>query len=159
MDVQPVLISKLAILTGVTVATIRVYERRGLIAPLHRTSNGYRYYDPSLQEVIRVFGAAMSIGISLSEISEIFAAVSPLLREPTPAQARATAENAAKIHRRHIDAIDVELERLGKLRAVFVRRADYCMQQLAGPEPARIGAPTIAERRSRPGRIEYVRTL
>jgi DNA-binding transcriptional MerR regulator len=157
---HPILIGKLAELSSVTVAAVRVYERRGLIAPLYRTPNGYRYYDASLQHPIRVFGAAMSLGISLSEIGDIFACALPLLREPTPEQARETAAIAVQVHRRHIETIDAELARLEKLRVLLARRVDYCMQQIAGPGPARIGVPTTTQRRrNRPGRTEYVRSL
>lgn len=158
MDVQPVLIGKLAALSGVTVATVRVYERKGLIGPLYRTPNGYRYYDSSLQLPIRVFGAAMSLGISLSEIGEIFAAARPLLREPTPVQARDATVIAPQIYRRHIESIDEEVRRLGMLRAHLAQRIEYCAQELAGTGPVRIGVPTTSQqRRSRPGRVEYVR--
>jgi DNA-binding transcriptional MerR regulator len=158
MDVQPVLIGTLAALSGVTVATVRVYERKGLIGPLYRTPNGYRYYDATLQLPIRVFGAAMSLGISLAEIGEIFAAGRPLLHEPTPAQARDANAVAAEIYRRHIGAIDEDMRRLEALRAHLAHRVEYCVHELAGSGPVRIGVPTtLQQRRSRPGRIEYVR--
>jgi DNA-binding transcriptional MerR regulator len=158
MDVQPVLIGKLAALSGVTVASVRVYERKGLIGPLYRAPNGYRYYDAGLQLPIRVFGAAMSLGISLAEIGEIFGASRPLLHEPTPEQARDATAIAAEIYRRHTAAIDAEIERLGTLRAHLAQRIEYCTSELAGAGPVRIGVPTTSQRRlSRPGRVEYVR--
>ncbi len=157
MDDQTVLIGKLAELSGVTVCTLRVYERRGLIKPLYRSSNGYRYYDASLQHPIRVFGAALSLGLSLSEVGEIFASVTPLEREPDPDQARSTMIPACTVYERHIAFIDTELRKLMAQRALLERRVAYCKDELAGPGPARIGVPTGVQRRSLPGRVEYVR--
>ena len=33
---------------GVSVDTVRYYERRGLVTPAYRTSSGYRHYRPTL---------------------------------------------------------------------------------------------------------------
>jgi DNA-binding transcriptional MerR regulator len=152
-----VLIGKLAELSGVTVCTLRVYERRGLIKPLYRSSNGYRYYDASLQHPIRVFGAALSLGLSLSEVGEIFAAVTPLQREPDSDEARRTMIPAYTVYERHIAHIDTEVRKLLEQRALLERRVAYCKNELTGAGPARIGVPTSVQRRSLPGRVEYVR--
>jgi MerR family transcriptional regulator, copper efflux regulator len=157
MNDQTVLIGKLAELSGVTVCTLRVYERRGLIKPLYRRSNGYRYYDASLQHPIRVFGAALSLGLSLSEVGEIFAAITPLEREPDSDQARTTMTPAFTVYERHIAQIDAELRKLIDQRALLERRVAYCKNELAGSGPARIGVPHGVQRRSLPGRVEYVR--
>jgi MerR family copper efflux transcriptional regulator len=159
MDVQPVLIGKLAALSGVTACTVRVYERKGLIEPLYRAPNGYRYYDASLKLPISVFGAALSLGLSLSEIGDIFAAAKPLQREPTVSQARDAMLVARGIYRRHMTAIDDEVQSLLSVRGLLEQRVAYCSGQLSGTAPARIGVPTAArERRNRPGRVEYVRS-
>jgi MerR family copper efflux transcriptional regulator len=157
MDDQIVLIGKLAELSGVTVCTLRVYERRGLIKPLYRHANGYRYYDASLQHPIRVFGAALSLGLSLSEVGEIFASVTPLEREPDSDQARSTMIPAYTVYERHIAHIDGEISKLMEQRALLERRVVYCKGELAGSGPARIGVPAGVQRRSLPGRVEYVR--
>ena len=158
MGVQPLLIGELAKTCGVTVCTLRVYERKGLIRPLYRGANGYRYYDAGLEQPIRVFGAAQSLGISLSELAAIFAGARPLQREPSPSQARAATIVAAEIYQRHIAAIDDELDHLKQVRALLEQRVTYCAEQLAGGGPVRIGVPNVRqERRFRPGRVEYVR--
>ncbi|HXP92341.1 MAG TPA: MerR family transcriptional regulator [Candidatus Binatia bacterium] len=158
MGVQPLLIGELASTSGVTVCAVRVYERKGLIRPLYRAANGYRYYDASLEYPIRVFGAAQSLGVSLSELCEIFAEARPLQREPSPSQARAATAVAADIYKRHIAAIDDEIARLQQVRELLQQRVAYCSEQLAGSGPVRIGVPNVRqERRYRPGRVEYVR--
>jgi MerR family copper efflux transcriptional regulator len=159
VDVQPVLIGKLASLSGVTACTVRVYERKGLIKPLYRAPNGYRYYDASLQYPIRVFGAALSLGLSLSEIGEIFATATPLQREPSASQARASTIVARGIYVRHLATIDEEVARLMRVRALLEHRIAYTSAQLSGSGPVRIGVPTSPrERRNRPGRVEYIRS-
>jgi DNA-binding transcriptional MerR regulator len=157
MDDQTVLIGKLAELSGVTVCALRLYERRGLIKPLYRRSNGYRFYDISLQHPIRVFGAALSLGLSLSEIGEIFASIKPLQREPNPEEARATMIPACEVYRRHIAHIEAQMRKLDAQRALLERRVAYCRNELSGSGPARIGVPASLQRRSLPGRVEYVR--
>jgi DNA-binding transcriptional MerR regulator len=152
---KTVRIGKLAELCGVTVCALRVYERKGLIKPLYRAPNGYRYYDPSLQLPVRVFRSALSLGLSLAELGQIFAGATPLQREPTAAEARASIGIAAQIYQRHLAAIDDEVRRLAELRGLLERRLDYCRGELNGS--GRIGVPSGDRRRlSKPGRIEYV---
>jgi MerR family transcriptional regulator, copper efflux regulator len=157
VDVQPVLIGKLASLSGVTICAVRVYERKGLIKPLYRARNGYRYYDASLQYPIRVFSAALSLGLSLSEIGEIFATAKPLQCEPTASQARASTIVARRIYERHLATIDQEVARLMGVRALLEQRVAHTSAQLSGSGPVRIAIPASPrERRNRPGRVEYI---
>ena len=154
MSEKTVRIGKLAELCGVTVCALRVYERKGLIKPLYRAQNGYRYYDPSLQLPIRVFRSALALGLSLAELGQIFAGATPLQREPTAAEARASIGIAAQIYQRHIAAIDDDVRRLAELRSLLERRVAYCREELNGS--GRIGVPSgDRQRRSKPGRIEY----
>jgi MerR family copper efflux transcriptional regulator len=158
IDDQTVLIGQLAALSGVTVRTLRVYERRGLIKPLYRSANGYRFYDATLQQPIRVIGAALSLGLSLAEVGQIFAAIVPLQREPTPDEARKTMLPACEVYRRHIARIDEQIEKLGAQRALLNQRVAYCTNEFTGSGPARMGVPQGVQRRSLPGRVEYVRS-
>ena len=158
IDDQTVLIGTLAALSGVTVRTLRVYERRGLIKPLHRGANGYRLYDASLQHPIRVIGAAMSLGLSLSEVGEIFAAIVPLQREANPDEARKTMLPACEVYQRHIARIDEQMQQLDAQRTLLRQRVAYCSNELSGSGPARMGVPQNIQRRSLPGRVEYVRS-
>jgi DNA-binding transcriptional MerR regulator len=65
---------ELARLTGVSRDTLRAYERRGLMPRQARTASGYRRYGNAAVHRVRVIRAALSIGFSLAELSEIFAA-------------------------------------------------------------------------------------
>jgi MerR family transcriptional regulator, copper efflux regulator len=66
-------IGELASAVGVSTATIRFYERSGVIAPPARTDGGYRDYPERAVEEIRFVRAGQAIGLTLLELSEIAA--------------------------------------------------------------------------------------
>ncbi len=65
-------IGKLATTTGVSVETVRYYERRGLIAQ-PPNNGGYRRYGAEHVERLAFIRRAQRIGFSLDEISELLA--------------------------------------------------------------------------------------
>lgn len=65
---------QLARQAGVSRDTLRHYERKGLLMPAGRTSNGYRYYRPESLGRVRLVRAALSIGFSLEELARILCA-------------------------------------------------------------------------------------
>ena len=64
-------IGKLAALVGVGTATVRYYERRGLLGSPPRTHSGYRRYDQQAAERLRFIKHAQELGFSLDEIREL----------------------------------------------------------------------------------------
>jgi DNA-binding transcriptional MerR regulator len=64
---------ELAKLAGVSPDTLRLYERKGLLARTPRTANGYRAYPPDALDRVRLVRAALSIGFTLDELTEILA--------------------------------------------------------------------------------------
>lgn len=66
-------IGKVARRSGVSVETLRFYERRGLIEPRDRTESGYRLYDREVLRRLRFLRRAQALGFSLDEISELLA--------------------------------------------------------------------------------------
>lgn len=66
-----VFIGKVAAMAGVSVQTVRYYERRGLLLPAQRTESGYRVYSPHGVERLRFIGQAQAVGFRLDEIREI----------------------------------------------------------------------------------------
>ncbi len=62
---------ELAKLAGISSDTLRLYERKGLLAAPPRSTNGYRCYPAESVERIRVIRAALSIGFTLDELAEI----------------------------------------------------------------------------------------
>ncbi|MHA6534472.1 MerR family transcriptional regulator [Paenibacillus sp. BAC0078] len=61
-------IGELAAKTGVSVRSLRYYERQGLIAPL-RQANGYREYSPLAVETVETIKLYLNLGLSTEEIA------------------------------------------------------------------------------------------
>ncbi|QLE46281.1 heavy metal-responsive transcriptional regulator (plasmid) [Nostoc sp. C052] len=64
-------IGELAKQTDVAVGTIRYYESLGLLTPVERSENGYRYYDGEAIKRLQFIKKAQSLQFSLSEIQQI----------------------------------------------------------------------------------------
>lgn len=56
---------------GVSIATLRYYERRGLIPPPSRTSSGYRAFEPETVRTVRLIKQAQALGFTLKEIHNL----------------------------------------------------------------------------------------
>jgi MerR family mercuric resistance operon transcriptional regulator len=64
-------IGQLAERVGVSVQTLRYYERRGLLPEPERTESGYRSYDHNAYRRLRFILMAKGLGFTLSEIQEL----------------------------------------------------------------------------------------
>jgi len=62
--------------TGLSIDTIRFYEKQGLVQAPRRSSGGYRVYDERDVERLRFVGRAQNLGFSLQEIRELLVIVS-----------------------------------------------------------------------------------
>ena len=62
---------ELARLTGVSADTLRHYERLGILPTSQRTRSGYRLFNASAVETVRLTQRALQLGFSLKELSEI----------------------------------------------------------------------------------------
>lgn len=80
-------IGEVAKQTDVGVSTIRYYESLGLLAPVERNDNGYRYYDEESVERLQFIRKAQSLQFSLTEIHQVLGVrahgspVCPLVRD------------------------------------------------------------------------------
>jgi DNA-binding transcriptional MerR regulator len=61
-------IGELAARTGVSVRSLRYYERQGLLTPL-REANGYREYSPLAEETVETIKLYLNLGLSTEEIA------------------------------------------------------------------------------------------
>ncbi len=66
-------ISSIAKEIGISVETIRYYERIGLISQPEKPSSGYRIYGNDIFEKLYFIKRAKTLGFSLNEISDIMA--------------------------------------------------------------------------------------
>src|SRR5918993_3598265 len=64
-------IGELARQTGLSIKTIRYYERRGLLEQPPRTQGGYRLYGPEEVARLRFVQRAKLLGLTLAEIREL----------------------------------------------------------------------------------------
>jgi len=64
-------IGKAAQQTGLSVDTIRFYEKQHLVPSPNRTDAGYRLYAPAQIERLKFVGRAQTLGFSLQEIREL----------------------------------------------------------------------------------------
>lgn len=64
-------IGKLAKQAGVTTKAIRHYEKIGLLPPVKRGDNRYRYYDENHIYQLRFIRRAQKLGLTLTEIGEL----------------------------------------------------------------------------------------
>src|SRR5262245_29694687 len=110
-------VGQLAEATGVSVQTIRFYERRGLVPAPRRLQSGYRDYPAETVRTVLLIKRMQEVGFTLRELGHFLRL---LETEPhnTP-ERRAYAE--AKL-----GAIDAQIERLRAMREELSRRLLTC---------------------------------
>jgi MerR family Zn(II)-responsive transcriptional regulator of zntA len=64
-------IGKAAMLAGVSVDTIRFYQKLGLIERANRTDSGYRLFDEEQVHDLKFVRHAQELGFSLAEVKEL----------------------------------------------------------------------------------------
>lgn len=64
-------IGEVAKLVGISVDTIRFYEKEKLIQAPERSMGGFRMYDPSVIDRLHFIKKAQSFGLTLGEVKEI----------------------------------------------------------------------------------------
>ncbi|GAC1477708.1 MAG: helix-turn-helix domain-containing protein [Gemmatimonadaceae bacterium] len=110
-------IGELAQSAGVKIATLRYYERRGLLPPASRRASGYREYQPDAVAHVRFIRRAQRLGFTLADIAELL-----LLRGGSGGgRASARALAVAKIA-----DIDARVTQLGAMRAALDALATAC---------------------------------
>ena len=101
---------ELAAKAGVSVDTLRHYERRGLVAPARRLPNGYRSYPPEALSRVLLVQRALGVGFSLAELAKLLRA-----RDRGQAPCREVRAMAA----RKLEEVDQQLEALASFRATL----------------------------------------
>lgn len=59
--------------TGIASSAIRFYEKRGLLPPATRSSNGYRSYDEADVKRLQIITLSQSFGLSIDALRTVFA--------------------------------------------------------------------------------------
>ena len=126
----PLRSGELAQRTGVSADTLRAYERRGLLPPASRSSNGYRLYPAEAVARVELIQAGLAFGFTLSELGRFLGARragSPPCRE---------VRDAAKARLREIEGAVAELQGLHEALTELVEEWDRRLKS-AGASPRR----------------------
>ena len=125
-------IGALAEASGVSVDTIRFYEKRGLLPAPPRTAGGFRDFGPEAVERLASIARAKSLGFTLTETAS-------LLRWRDVPEADAEAVRATAVERlRETEAALVDLERQ---RQGLARLVSAC----GGSRTVRSDCPILSE--------------
>lgn len=110
-------IGQVAKQTGVTVETVRFYEKQGLIAAPQRSESGYRQYSQETVKRVRFIQNAKEVGFTLKDIGELLA----LRQEP------GTSCTDIKLRATHkIDEVDQKIRDLKRIREALARLILKC---------------------------------
>jgi DNA-binding transcriptional MerR regulator len=110
-------IGEVATQAGVTVDTVRFYERVGVLPAPERTASGYRDYRHETVERIGLTRELQAIGFTLSEAVEALAAHDT---------GEATCESEQWRLQAVLDRVDAKLAELTALRARITAAQDAC---------------------------------
>src|SRR5258708_29879077 len=65
------LVGEIAKKAGVNLQTVKYYERRRLLLPVHRKDSGYRIYDEESVRRLKFIKQAQELGFSLREVEQL----------------------------------------------------------------------------------------
>ncbi len=111
-------IGEAATAAGVSIQTLRYYERRRLLSPPRRRESGYREYAPDTVEQVRFVKHAQTLGFKLTEIEELLA-----LRNHASSCGEVRGVAAAKIA-----DIDERIRQLSNIRDTLRKLVTACVR-------------------------------
>ncbi len=108
-------IGEIARKAGTSARTVRYYEELGLIQPDSHSSGGFRLYSEDNLKRLRVISFLKELGLSLSEIREIFAA------KKASGADKETIRTLLRIFGDKLRLVDSRIESLSRIRAELTR--------------------------------------
>ena len=105
-------IGKLAAAEGVSVETVRFYQRRGLLAEPERHGSGYREYSDADRSRLVFIRRARQLGFSLGEIADLLGPVHP--------------DDIARAAQARLTAVDTQIAELTRLRCRLRQLVRVC---------------------------------
>jgi MerR family transcriptional regulator, copper efflux regulator len=112
-------IGDVAAQAGVSVDTLRFYERRGLLRPAGRRASGYREYSGETVRLVRFIRRSQALGFTLAEVEELVRLRERAWTGDGPRQLREAAD--AKVR-----DIDRRVRELRALRGALARLISAC---------------------------------
>ena len=116
---EPLRIGKLARLGGVSVETVRFYERQGLINAPPRGESGYRQYPQEAVRRLRFIRRAKRLGFTLKEIRN-------LLGLRPDVSSAVTCDAVRKLAEEKIADVRERITALQEMEKVLVQLVDGC---------------------------------
>jgi DNA-binding transcriptional MerR regulator len=127
-------IGEIAERAGVSVETLRYYEKRRLLSAPARTEGGYRVYSDAAVQQVKFIKQAQSLGLTLDDIQQL--ATSRLRTNHAP-----SCRKVRDLLTRRIEDIDARIRELREFRSTLHEHLAGCDRALASAaEPA---CPTI----------------
>lgn len=116
-------IGEVARKAGISVETVRFYERAGLLEEPPRRASGYRQYSEQVVQRLHFIKRAKSLGFSLKEITELL-----LLR----VDAQTSCEEVRQRTEAKIAEVERKLVELQRMRQALLQVAALCTGQGPG---------------------------
>lgn len=120
MNKKPLRIGEVASQTGVSVATLRYYERRGLIAAPARSASGYRAYPQDVLDEVRLIRRMQRLGFTLEEILALLAT----RRDP-----HGTCADVLRYASHKVGDLDRQIEELSRSRDQLAALLESCPER------------------------------
>jgi len=115
--------------TGLSLRTIRYYEEAGLVAPVGRTTGGFRLYAENDIERLELIKQMKPLGFSLEEMRELLRLLDELAAETGDPPSDATLEGI----RRFAQDAETRCAQLREQLAIAIRFAELLRQRSAEP--------------------------
>ena len=121
-------IGRVASVAGVSIDTIRFYERQGLIVSPRRNLSGYRNYSDDVLDRLRFIVDAKRLGFTLKEIRELLSQGVKSTAECGPVTRKAEAK---------LTEMNDEIARLQRLRVTLRKMVEACGGECMPAQSAR----------------------
>ncbi|MCQ6557389.1 MerR family transcriptional regulator [Paenibacillus mendelii] len=109
-------IGKLSTLTGVSIRSLRYYEKQGLITP-ERLTNGYRDYSPLTVHTVKTIKLYLNLGLSTEQIAGFLTCVLQ--------NKEAFCLEVMPIYRQKLAEIERQIVELNQIRANLLDRMAF----------------------------------
>ena len=126
-------IGEVASRAGVSIDTVRYYEKRRLLPRAPRTQGGFRLFAPETVERVQFIKQAQDIGLSLDEIGQLLAT-----------GGADECRNMRDLLRAKLGELDERMGQMRKFRRTLARHLSHCEKELRAHGQA-ASCPVVVE--------------
>ncbi|MCR8635184.1 MULTISPECIES: MerR family transcriptional regulator [Paenibacillus] len=109
-------IGELSRLTGVSIRSLRYYEKQGLIAPA-RLTNGYRDFSPLTEETVKTIKLYLNLGLTTEQVAGFLNCVLQ--------NKEAFCTDVMPIYQQKLEEIERQIIELNQIKANLLDRIAY----------------------------------